>query len=292
MNRKEKILHRLETLGSLGPKRSLGQNFLVSDRVIERILFAVKSLEFTDVVEIGPGLGALTDDLLALGKPMIVVELDCEMAVMWRERAAERPSEAPLQVIEADALQVRWEDLDLADGALLVSNLPYQISSSVVIDRCVEPAGISRMVLMFQKEVAQRIAARTSTKEYGLLSAMSQTFWDVATVCDASGQDFFPAPQVSSRVLQFRRRKVDWLSLEPRASSDDYLKFVKAAFSHRRKLLARNLLGNYLHWPAEPGSLLRLNEVLAKHDLLPTCRAEELDAATFVRLYLSLKDEP
>jgi 16S rRNA (adenine1518-N6/adenine1519-N6)-dimethyltransferase len=271
MNRRERILARLEEVGSSGPKRSLGQNFLVSDQVIERILFAVRSEPFTDLIEVGPGLGALTEDLLAPeilrdGRRFVAIELDREFAGYWRGRG--------IEVIEADALKQDWREIGLREGSLFVSNLPYQISSSLVIERSLEPAGITRMILMFQKEVAQRLRASHATKEYGLLTVIAQTFWEITTVCEAGPRDFFPPPNVASRVLGFRRIK--------RAEVDKpeaFLAFVKAAFSHRRKLLIKNL-GVY--------GVDIVADALAAKGLKSTARAEELDPETFVRLYLAV----
>jgi 16S rRNA (adenine1518-N6/adenine1519-N6)-dimethyltransferase len=278
LSRKERIFARLKELGA-EPKRSLGQNFLISDRVVERILFAVKHDPFPELVEVGPGLGALTEDLIQLGRPMKLIELDRLFAEYWRGRSA--TSSTPIQLIEGDALQISWSTLGIQPGALFVANLPYQISSSIVIERSLEPSGIARMVLMFQKEVAQRLMARASTKEYGLLTVIGQTFWDISTVCDAGPNDFFPPPNVSSRVLLFRRRNTPELATPEAAQG--FLKFAKAAFAHRRKLMLRNLQGGYFNGDKELGA--QLEAVFVKAGLLNTARAEELDPAAFVRLY-------
>lgn len=304
MSRRERILARLEELGGNGPKRSLGQNFLVSDTVVDKILFAVRSEVFTELIEVGPGLGALTEDLLKLHKPITLIELDRRFAEYWRQRSAARngdlasdlasdpaadPASGPDRVIEADALRYDWTELKLLPGALFVSNLPYQISSSIAIERCLEPAGITRMILMFQKEVAQRISARAATKEYGFLTAIIQIFWETQTVCDAGPQAFFPPPNVSSRVLQFRRRHLNWLE-KGEGTANGVLQLTKAAFSHRRKLMLRNLQGSYFNGDREV--VPALEAVFAKCGLNPrSSRAEELDPEAFVQLYLTLESE-
>lgn len=271
LSRRERILERLREWGADGPKRSLGQNFLVADHVVEKILFAARSEPYSAIVEVGPGLGALTEDLLTLEKPLTLIELDRRFSVAWRAREGVR-------VFEADALKLDWRELDLPARSLFVSNLPYQISSSLVIERSLSPAGVTRMILMFQKEVAQRIAAQAGTKEYGLLTVMAQAFWETQTVCDAGPRDFFPPPNVSSRVLQFRERK-DSMPMEAR---EGFLKFVKAAFSHRRKLLFRNL---------ESASFDGLERAFTALGLDPrTARAEELDPVRFNGLYQALQE--
>jgi 16S rRNA (adenine1518-N6/adenine1519-N6)-dimethyltransferase len=287
VSRKERILEKLKELGT-EPKRSLGQNFLISDNVVDRILMAARSAPFSDLVEVGPGLGALTDDLLRLGPSLTLIELDRRFAQAWREKAESSP-DLGIRVIEGDALRLDWRTLGLRPDSLLVSNLPYQISSSLVIERSLEPAGISRMVLMFQKEVAQRISARAASKEYGLLTVIAQTFWETSTVSEAGPRDFFPPPNVASRVLMFKRRKLEWQEgASGRVSSGGFLKFAKAAFSQRRKLLTRNLQGSYF---GEGKDILpRLEAVFAAQGLAPTARAEELDPKAFVRLYLAMAE--
>jgi 16S rRNA (adenine1518-N6/adenine1519-N6)-dimethyltransferase len=296
MTRKERIFARLRELGA-EPKRSLGQNFLISDHVVNRILAAAESAPFTDLVEVGPGLGAITEDLLGVaarsGASLTLLELDTKFAAYWRERG--------VRVMECDALQADWTSLGLRENSLFVSNLPYQISSSIVIERSLEPAGITRMILMFQKEVAQRLAAKKSSKDYGLLTVIAQTFWDISTVCDASPGDFYPPPNVASRVLQFRRKPDPFaanagpdadfgpgqnVAAGTKPTAAGFLKFAKAGFAHRRKLLSRNLMGEYYGGRKE--LLPELEKAFAEQGLLATARAEELDPKTFVELYRRL----
>ncbi|MES2854864.1 MAG: 16S rRNA (adenine(1518)-N(6)/adenine(1519)-N(6))-dimethyltransferase RsmA [Bdellovibrionota bacterium] len=273
--RKERLMVRLQELG-VDPKRSLGQNFLISDHVVNKIMMAVKTAPFSEIIEVGPGLGAITEDILAVAKEknvrLTLLELDRMFVGYWSNR------EEDLRVIEGDALKVDWKSLSLAPQTIFVSNLPYQISSSLVIERSLEPAGITRMILMFQKEVAQRIGAKAKTPEYGLLTVIAQTFWETATVCDAGPGDFFPPPNVSSRVLVFRERPV----IEG-LDRQNFLKFAKAGFAQRRKLLSKNLTAGFLN--GNPGSSALLEKAFKEVGLLPTARAEELDPPTFVRLY-------
>jgi 16S rRNA (adenine1518-N6/adenine1519-N6)-dimethyltransferase len=290
--RKERIFARLEELGA-GPKRSLGQNFLISDHVIDKIIFAVKAEPLSEIVEVGPGLGALTEDLIEFARAqrtrLTLVELDEAFATEWRARAEAESrwsdeggstvaAAADVRVIEGDALKIDWPALGLKPGAVFVSNLPYQISSSIAIERSIEPAGVTRMILMFQKEVAQRIGARAKTPEYGLLTVIIQAFWETSTVVDAGPKDFHPAPNVASRVVVFRRRA------EPDFGGGDskgFLRFAKAAFAHRRKLLSKNLAGELAGGSKAPA----LEAAFAEMKLLPTARAEELTPAQFVELY-------
>lgn len=222
-----------------------------------------------NLIEIGPGLGSLTESLIELKVPFQVIELDKTFSEYWRGRG--------IKLTEADALKVDWKTLNLEAGTLLVSNLPYQISSSLVIERSMEPAGVAQMILMFQKEVAQRLLAKKSTDAYGLLTVIAQTFWNMANLIEVSPREFYPAPNVVSRVVTF-----EWAnrSLPSGGTPQDFLKLVKAAFAHRRKLMMKNLVSG---WGGLDGEAWA--KVFEATGLLPTARAEELDPPTFLRLY-------
>lgn len=266
MSARDRLIAVLTETGLIA-KKSLGQNFLVSDTVISRIHQAVLRTEPERLIEVGPGPGALTSGLLDMKKPLTLIELDRTMAAYWRGKG--------LEVLEDDALKVDWKPL-LLPGTVLVSNLPYQISSSIVIDRSLDENGVGHMVLMFQKEVAQRLRAMPSTENYGLLSVIAQNFWEMELVSEAGPRDFDPPPRVASRVLGFHR-KADAV-----ANRKGFLVFVKAAFSQRRKLLKSNLAGWLHDHRAAPEKLLAK---LAEFGLKETARAEELSPARFRELY-------
>lgn len=258
------IKARLAEMG-LEPKKAFGQNFLVSPHVIDKIVGAVRASEFANLIEIGPGLGALTEPLLAVGLRPRLIELDRDLVEHWRGRG--------LEVTDGDALKVDWNDLVGSALTLLVSNLPYQISTSLVIDRCFGPEALKQMILMFQKEVAQRLVAEPRTKDYGLLSVMAQLHFSMHKVADAAPRDFFPPPKVASRVLSFTRR--EGVRLGPR-----FLTFVKGAFAFRRKFLLKNLRA-----VVDKSKHARLESALAAMGLNLKARAEELSPAQFVELF-------
>lgn len=264
---KERLEKTLQELGILA-KKSLGQNFLVSDVVIERIINQVKAFAPEQLIEVGPGPGALTYFLRQMDVPLQLIELDRVIAAYWREQG--------LPVIEEDALRLDWSSFYSGKKVVFVSNLPYQISSSIVIERSLEETGVAHMVLMFQKEVAQRIRALPKTEPYGLLSVIAQTFWKTEMVTEAGPRDFSPPPRVASRVLAFSRLET---TVKNRPA---FLTFVKAAFAQRRKLLKSNLSG-LLHQKklTEEQLVAWLTEMGFKE----TARAEELSPVQFVKLY-------
>jgi len=259
---KDRLQERMQELSHY-TKKSLGQNFLVSDQVIFKIIAAVAETKPSKLLEIGPGLGALTDLLRAEYGQYQLIELDNSLIEYWKSIG--------MPVLAGDALQMDWSKIDFD---VLVSNLPYQISSSIVIDRSTDRNQCQSMILMFQKEVAQRIKAKHQTEDYGLLTVIAQEFWKIDIVCDAGMRDFNPAPKVNSRVLKFTRKE----SLI--SDKLDYLKFVKACFKQRRRILKSNLENSYhaafINWVTEK-------------KLSDKVRAEELSIDQLRDLYFYLK---
>lgn len=263
----EKVKQHLASFGA-SPKRALGQNFLISEHVIEKILNRAREFKPEYIIEVGPGLGALTEGLRKISANLQVIELDSAFAAHWRELG--------LSVTEQDALQVDWSGLTQGKKILFVSNLPYQISSSIVIDRCLGPDNIYGMILMFQKEVAQRIVAQPKTSEYGLLTVVAQASWNIKTLLEAGTKDFYPSPKVASRVLVFERKRTEF-------DAKMLLKVVKAAFAQRRKMLTKNLLAlnSQVDW----------EKVLTELGVNPKARAEELSPQDYIALVELLRRE-
>ena len=261
------------------PKKSFGQNYLVNEAVIEKTIATVALLKPKFLVEIGPGLGSLTRELAELSCPLVLIELDRDLVAYWLTQK--------FNVMACDALKVDWSGISQgAAGAAitsatpitLVSNLPFEISSTLLVDLSTTVTPIKEMVLMFQKEVAQRIQAKKRTSEYGLLSVISQSAWTSEKVCDANPSSFFPPPRIAGRVMLFRRR-VDLGGAN--FDGAKFLKFVKAAFAQRRKYLCKNLATVV----TGPGAADRILAGLAELGHSPKARAEELDADEFVRLF-------
>jgi len=255
---------RMEELG-IDPKRSLGQNFLVNTNACEKIVGrAIRYLPM-QVVEVGPGLGALTEILKNKNQKPLLIELDHKIAQFWREQGFE--------VIEEDALRADWALLLKEQTSILISNLPYQISSRLLVDRSVGPQCLRVMILMFQKEVAQRLMAKPRTADYGFLSVIGQTFWKMERLMELSSKDFYPPPKVASQVLVFERRE------SPLDSP--FIRFIKDAFQQRRKLLVSNLS----NW----GKADVIRELLITLGHNEKSRAEELSSSSFHQLYDALQ---
>ena len=250
------------------PKKFLGQNFLINPKVIEKTISAVEDLNPTLIMEIGPGLGALTDQLILLNRPFFVVEIDSRLCRYWRQKE--------ICVLEGDILKLSWQS-QLHPGSILVGNLPYQIASRLMVECCPGSDKIKAMVLMFQKEVAQRILATPSSKDYGLLSVLSQCFWKASVLMEASVSDFHPRPKVAGQVLVFCKK---------RHSIKDpvmFLTFVKLCFSQRRKFLLSQL--------KKIKQKDRIVDFFNKMSLSSSVRAEELYPEQFVSLFNGIVDK-
>ena len=272
----------------LFPKKKLGQHFLISPFLIQKMVSAIKNLKPTEIIEIGPGWGALTTQLIPLKTPLRVVELDPAFAQYWRDRQ--------ITVLEGSALKILWQqgmDLKasspiLRSGTVLVGNLPYNIGSRLLVQLCPAPPQIQAMVLMFQKEVAQRILSPPKCKNYGILSVLSQYFWQVHLLLTAGVSDFYPRPKVAGQVLVFGRKK------RAMAHPDRFLAFIKFCFAQRRKVLLSRLCREQKIKKSQTGTKdFSIAYLFDQMGLSHSLRAEELSPAQFAHLFLELeKNQP
>ena len=218
----------------LTPKRSFSQNFLVQPAAVARIADAAAELG-SEVVELGPGLGALTHALLQRGCRVLAVELDRDMLHVLRAELGEHPA---LELREGDAAELDLEAYSRACGSKLVvtGNLPYQ-ATGAILRRVVEQRELLLgAVLMVQREVRDRLVAAPGTKDYGALSVFTQAGFEIETVCRLKPGSFHPAPKVDSAVVRLTPLAT------PRArETPTFQATVRAAFQMRRKTL-RNAL--------------------------------------------------
>lgn len=223
----------LERYG-LGVRRDLGQCFLVDPNIIRRIADAATSGGEATVVEIGPGLGALTKALLKRGVRVVAVEKDRGFVPLLRE---ELGAQGDLHVIEGDARHVDFAEIAGTRPAV-VGNLPYSVTTDLLLALLRQRAAIGTTTVMIQKEVADRLLAGPNTKTYGSLTVLFGLHADISRVCDVGAGAFWPAPKVRSTVLSF-----EWLA-SPRVDVPDTTHFervVRAAFGQRRKTLSNAL---------------------------------------------------
>ena len=244
------------------PKRSLGQNFLRDASVSQRIVDGLDLQPDEQVIEIGPGEGALTERLIASGAVVTAIEFDRDLTPMLHRKFAEADN---FTVVEADALDIDFASLIHPSSLIpypstkLVANLPYNISTPI-LQRLIEQREVfSRLVLMFQREVVERITATPGGKERGFLSVIAQNAFEIEYLFDVPPQAFYPVPKVWSAVIR--------LTPKPRTSDEAKLReVVSQAFAQKRKTLANNVSRAY------PDIAVVLSDLA----LPPKVRAEEL----------------
>ncbi len=256
------------------PRKRFGQNFLRAPHVVAQILAAAEVVPGAQVVEIGPGPGALTDRLLEAGAAVTAFEVDRDLAAALEERHA-----PGLTVHLGDVLKADWSALLAAPPYTLVANLPYNISSQVLFKILDHRALFGRLVLMFQKEVGDRLLAAPATGDYGILSVLVQNWYEVARVVKVPPGCFFPPPKVESVVLRFDPRTQP---LAPVADEAAFRRLVKAVFAQRRKTLRNGLLG--AGYPTET-----IDRALATLLFAPTVRGETLTIMQLARLTAELE---
>ena len=263
-----------EALAAAGlrPRKRWGQHFLCDPSVARRIVDTAELGPRSVVLEIGPGLGALTEELAARGGRLYLVEIDAGLATRLAERYAGNPR---VRVIEGDVLALPLAEMVREPSVTVVANLPYNVAMPVLFRLLDLRARFPRAVVMLQREMAARLAARAGSSEYGVTSVLVQAFAEVRIAFGVSRRSFLPRPEVDSAVVDIR-----W-SLRPRAEVGDVALFrdvVRAAFGQRRKML-RNALAALA---ARRG--LAAEAVCARAAIAPTARAETLDLAAFARL--------
>lgn len=245
-------------------KKSLGQHFLNQPSIAEKIANSILiDPNYENVLEVGPGMGMLTQFLLQRFPQLIMVETDINMVHHLQERFPNVTG----QIFHADFLAF---DLDkvLPSKFTLVGNFPYNISSQILFKMLEHRQRIPHMVGMFQKEVADRIASRHGSKSYGILSVLLQTYYEVELLFNVSAQCFSPPPKVQSAVIRLVARK--GLDISPDLEKS-LKRVVKMAFNQRRKMM-RNSLRSI--WPAN----------LDPDDPILTKRPEQLSVPDFLEL--------
>lgn len=260
-------------------KPKLGQNFLVSPSACAAIVAALPELSARTVVEIGPGRGAITDLLAHRAGRLIAVELDRELAPALAARYASQPL---IRVLQQDILCTSLADLAPQDSSrlLVIGNLPYYITSDILLHLLRFHAQIETAVLMVQSEVADRVAARPGSRDYGVLSATVQLYARVEKILTLPPEAFSPPPEVYSTVLR--------LSMAPRleelqVDAAGFVPFLRQCFSQKRKTLVNNLRAAGLQRD-------QIERALESSGIGVNARAEAVTLAQSAELYRALRE--
>lgn len=270
---------------ALQPKKSLGQNFLTDPHVLDKMIAAAALDRQTGVLEVGPGVGALTERLSAAAGAVLAVEIDRRLVPVLQENFADT---ANVHIVQGDILA-----LDVAhlihtrlvgmQKYVVVANLPYYITSAVIMHVLAAGVPFERLVFMTQKEVAERMAAQPGGKDYSMLSVAVQYYASVKTVARVPAHVFIPRPKVDSAVVCLEPHQTAPVAVQ---SEETFFSVVQSGFRERRKTLANNIKTHLLpDW-----SKAQVNEWLTGLDIDPQRRAETLSQAEFARISNALDD--
>ncbi|MDE3064535.1 MAG: 16S rRNA (adenine(1518)-N(6)/adenine(1519)-N(6))-dimethyltransferase RsmA [Acidobacteriota bacterium] len=251
----------------LSPSRALGQNFVVDPNTVRRIARLARVGAGDLVLEIGAGLGSLTLALVETGASVEALEVDRHLLAPLREVLEPHG----VRVHHADALAAPYDEILAGRRAVVVANLPYNVATPVVLHLLETVPLVTRMLVMVQREVAERLAASAGDEAYGAVSLRVQYFADARVVGRVPASVFVPRPRVESALVEVVRREA--VRVDPDLVSEEALfEVIRTSFAHRRKMLRRSLA----QWASEG--------VFERAGVDPTARPEELTIEQFARL--------
>ncbi len=253
--------------------KSLGQNFLHDQNQLLRIVEAAQVSAADNILEIGPGLGPLTDRLLATAEKVLALEKDQRLVEFLRRKYSAHPRKPHLDLRHEDALDyLRVKDRSWA-GWKLVANLPYSVASPILVELALATRGPDRIVVTLQLEVARRLMAAPDSKDYGVLTLLVQLDYEPRDWFKIPSACFFPEPAVDSACVALARRGEALLTPEQKKL---FVRVVKTSFSQRRKMMLKLLKSG---WPVDLAT-----SAFTELELSPQTRAEDLGLGDFVRL--------
>lgn len=276
----------METYG-LTFKKSLGQNFLTDINILKNIVSAAQVGPADDVIEIGPGIGALTEQLAKKAHQVLALEIDERLLPVLGDTLAPYPN---VRVVHQDILKANLNELiaqnfDGQHQIKIVANLPYYITTPIIMHLLESGIKFAEIVVMMQKEVADRLAAKPGSKDYGSLSIAVQYQMDAKTAFIVPKTVFIPQPKVDSAIVALSQRET------PKYQVQDYQHFnklIKGCFAHRRKSLWNNLQALYGKSPEQKA---KLQAILAEIGIEPSVRAERLTIEEFILMSDALKKQ-
>lgn len=263
-------------------KKSLGQNFLIDQNILNNIVAAAELDETKGALEIGPGIGALTQRLAAVAGKVTAVEIDNRLIPILRDvlEGEKHTTVIHGDVLKLDLKQLFEEQFGDVTGVSVVANLPYYVTTPILMKLLEQRLPLEHIVVMIQKEVAERMAAKPGGKEYGSLSVAVQYYCVPQLVCIVPNTVFIPQPNVDSAVIKLSLRDKPAVDVP---DEDHFFRIVQASFAQRRKTLANNLT-------AFVGKDRReaLTELLHRNDIDPIRRGETLSLEEFARISRSM----
>jgi 16S rRNA (adenine1518-N6/adenine1519-N6)-dimethyltransferase len=261
-------------------KKSLGQNFLIDTNILKKIVSFAELTENSGAIEIGPGIGALTEQLARSSKKVVAFEIDQRLLPILQDTLSpyENVKVIHKDVLEADVQTVMEEEFQGIADIMVVANLPYYVTTPIIMKLLEEQLPIRGIVCMLQKEVADRISAKPGTKEYGSLSIAVQYYTEAETVMIVPKTVFVPQPNVDSAVIRLTKREKPAVVVK---DEDFFFQVTRASFAQRRKTLLNNLTSQL------PDGKQKKEEILAAlsaSGVDPVRRGETLSLEEFGRL--------
>lgn len=260
-------------------KKSLGQNFLTDTNILHNIIDAAELDSRSAAIEIGPGIGALTEQLGRAAGKVLAVEIDQRLLPILAETLAPYPNIEVVHgdVLELDLHQLIKEKLSGYEEISVVANLPYYVTTAILMKLLEERLPLSSIVVMIQKEVADRIAAKPGTKDYGSLSVAAQFYADAEVAMIVPASVFIPRPNVDSAVIKLKIRKKPAVDV---LDESLFFRVVRASFAQRRKTLLNNLLHNLFTKEQKE----QIIQVLEQIGIDPARRGETLSLEEYGKL--------
>ena len=266
-------------------KKSLGQNFLIDVNIIHKIIDASDIDEHTGIIEVGPGMGSLTEQLAKHAQKVLSFEIDQRLIPVLDETLAPYDNVTIINedILKADIATYVHQHLADCDKIMVVANLPYYITTPILLNLMQQTLPIDGYVVMMQKEVGERLNAQVGTKAYGSLSIVAQYYTETSKVLTVPKSVFLPPPNVDSIVVKLMKREAPQVQVD---NENDFFKLTKAAFSQRRKTINNNYQSFFKEGKKHKALIA---EWLESADIDPKRRGETLSIKEFALLYNNLK---
>ncbi|MFD2370146.1 16S rRNA (adenine(1518)-N(6)/adenine(1519)-N(6))-dimethyltransferase RsmA [Brevibacillus sp. GCM10020057] len=260
-------------------KKSLGQNFLIDTNILHNIVAEADLTKEKGAIEIGPGIGALTEQLGRAAKKVMAIEIDQRLLPILADTLSpyENIEIVHGDVLELDLKALLAEKMAGVDKISVVANLPYYVTTPILMKLLEERLPLENIVVMIQKEVADRIAAKPGTKDYGSLSVAAQFYAETEVAMIVPASVFIPRPNVDSAVIRLKVRDRPPVEVDDR---DVFFRVVRGSFAQRRKTLLNNLMNSLFRKEQKEAVI----QMLADIQIDPTRRGETLTIAEFARL--------
>ena len=269
-------------------KKSLGQNFLIDVNIINKIIDASGIDERTGVIEVGPGMGSLTEQLAKNAKKVLAFEIDQRLIPVLKETLSPYDNVSVINedILKANVAEAIHTHLSDCDKIMVVANLPYYITTPILLSLLEADLNIDGYVVMMQKEVGERLNAAVGTKAYGSLSIVAQYYTETSRVLTVPKTVFMPPPNVDSIVVKLMKRSTPIVQVENTAQ---FFKMTKGAFSQRRKTIFNNYQNLFVEGKSVKSDIMAWLEAAG---IDPKRRGETLSIQEYARLYDELENFP